>query len=117
MGDLKLIRYLGDDLRFERAYIVAEDGLAAPRAVVGGVECNIETKPSLLEAGLCWCEPVDPEAALNWPMACLVEVSNADGEKYEQRFDNVSPDPGLVAAAIQFSKLSLAGEARPGGAL
>jgi hypothetical protein len=111
MGTLRIID-AGAEPGFEptRAWIGEVNGHAVPRALVGGVECDIETKPGLLDDGLAWCAPVDVEAHPDWPLSVRVEKQRTDGSTYEETLENVSADPFLVRAARRFLELAAEGE-------
>lgn len=94
-----------DTLQFERAFIT-EDPLApghfVPRAIISGIECDIQSKPTLIEDGLAFCEPVHPNPY--WPIYTVIE---RDG--MVQRFDRLTNHPKIVAAAARFNALLAAG--------
>lgn len=111
MGTVKIID-AGVEPGFEptRAWVGVDNGHAVPRALVGGMECDIETKPTLLDDGLAWCCPVDVAAQEDWPLAVRVEKTRTDGSTYEEMLWNVSADPFLVGAARRFLELAAEGE-------
>lgn len=102
-GTVQVIAANEDDLVFERAFVDAVNGVLVPRAVMGGVLCNIQTEPGPLADGLAFCEPVDPEAAQNWPMYLDVDLGAG-----EERLWNFTRNPSIVAAARRFEELNRA---------
>jgi hypothetical protein len=106
-----LVERLDEEPGFEcrRAWIADNDGRPEARADIGGVECVIETKETILEAGVATCIPLDPEWESNWPLWVRVSV---DGE--EKLLQCATADPRVVAAARQFAALQAAGRAEIG---
>lgn len=110
MGEpLKVLGSDFDTLVFERAYIAEAPGGPAPRAVVSGVECNIESKASHLAAGLAFCEPVEARWAENWPVHTDVLCNGV-----ADRWRNMTSQERIVRAARRFAELELAGKAEVG---
>lgn len=97
----------GFELR--RAWIADNDGRPEARADIGGIECVIETKETLLEAGVATCIPLDPQWSENWPLDVRVSV---DG--HEQMLTSATADPRVVAAARKFAELQATGRAEIG---
>jgi hypothetical protein len=91
---------------FQRAWIAEGP---QPRALMGGIECVIETKPGMLADGVAFCEPVDPEVAINWPLSVIVEKSRPDGSTYPTTLSNATDRPEVVRAARNFAALEAAG--------
>ena len=107
---IKLTEWLeepGCELR--RAWIADNDGRPEARADIGGIECVIETKETLLEAGVASCWPVESDWAENWPLEVVVEV-----DEISMRIPGATADPRVVAAARQFAALQAAGRAEIG---
>jgi hypothetical protein len=107
---IKLTEWLEEPgFEFRRAWIADNDGRPEPRADLGGNECVIETKESLLEAGVASCWPVEDRWDGKWPLEVVVEV---DG--ISKRGPGATADPRVVAAARQFAALQAAGRAEIG---
>lgn len=111
MGALKIIESVEDNYTFDRAWIAEENGELVPRALFGGVLVNIESKPTLLEAGIAFCEPIDGTAPDAWPVNVRVEHQE-DG--FQESLWNCTGNPRIVAAARKFARLMSSGEAREG---
>ena len=111
---LELIERLEDQLEIGRIWIADENGQPAPRAIIGGVECDITTKPALLEAGLASCHPLDAELVFNWPMQARVRQHNSDGTVTEKIMECTSGAEQLVTAARHFNQLAASDTAHPG---
>lgn len=94
---------------FRRAWIADDDGQPAPVADLGGTHCWIETKETLLEAGVAVCLPVDEALAEDWPHAVRVTV-DGDG----RLLPGATADVRVVAAARAFAALQAAGRAEIG---
>lgn len=105
MAQQRLIAENRDTLVFERAFIADSNGVPVPRAIVGGVLCNIDTKPGPLADGLAFCEPVDPRLAEDWPL--YLDTDHG-------RLWNFTRDPSIVAAARRFARMNATGRAHPG---
>ncbi len=99
---------LEEGFEFQKAYIRDLDGRPALFGSFGGVECDMETKESLLEAGVVCCQPVDFDA--DWPLSVVLE--GVDDQRY--RINGATADPRAVAAARRFHELLISGEAKPG---
>ena len=54
MGNIQVIESETGGLQFERAFVLEVAGVPVARAVVGGVLCNIETRPGPLADGLAF---------------------------------------------------------------
>lgn len=106
---VKILDANEDNFIFERAFVAEQSGVPVPRAIMGGVLCNIETKPGPLADGLAFCEPVNPELAQDWPF--FVDVDRGTGP---ERLWNITRNPRVVAAARRFAELSATGQARIG---
>jgi hypothetical protein len=102
-----------DGFEFERAYIATIDGAPVPVAIMGGVECRIETKPGPLMDALAFCQPVNPKLADDWPVSVTVE----DPENGERVLWNMTADPRVVSAARRYWELAAAGRATIGTSL
>jgi hypothetical protein len=100
-----------EGFEFERAWITMVDGRPAPVALVGGILCNIETKETLLDAGIAFCQPVDPEWAANWPLSLTIDVQPGDPPLHA---NCVTANERIVAAARRFHELALADQATEG---
>jgi hypothetical protein len=113
-GPIRIVERLEDEPGFEfrRAWIADNDGRPEARADLGGVECVIETKEAILEAGGATCLPLDPEWEANWPLWVRISV---DGE--EKLLKGATADPRVVAAARQFAARQAAGRAEIGSEL
>jgi hypothetical protein len=105
----KIVESNLDNFVFEKAFVVATPGGPAPRALVGGVLCNIETKSGVLADGLAWCEPVDRTRAESWPVYTDLVIDGVS-----RRMWNVTDERGVVKAARRFAELDAAGRAEPG---
>lgn len=113
------VKIIGSDgeagFDFARAWVGGRDGFPSPRAVVGGVECNIETKPGPLSDGIALCEPV---ASLpDWPVWVEIERTRADGSVEKQTLWGFTDRAGVVDAARRFAALSEVGEVKIGTTL
>lgn len=102
---IKLIKRLEDEITIGRMWIDDDDGLPSPRAEINGIVCDILTKQALLDAGIASCNPIDDTPDSQWPMQCLVLLTNDDGTTEERTLDAVSADPRLVVAAKKFVEL------------
>jgi hypothetical protein len=107
---MKIVERLDQEAGFEfqKADIRDLDGLPILVGVFGGVECDVETKETLLDAGVVSCNPI--EFTPDWPLAIVLE--DEDGQRHH--LDEASVDPRAVAAARRFHELLLNGEAKPG---
>jgi hypothetical protein len=91
MGNtIKVVASDFDTLKFERAYLEGDQA----HGVVSGTICNLNSKPTLLDAGLAFCQPLDPGEAENWPVYSDLETGGVVG-----RFWNITNDPATVQAA------------------
>jgi len=113
---MKVLESNFDNLRFERAFVSGEDGAdprsLEPHAIVSGEECLIETKPTHLDAGLAFCQPVAPLAARDWPVYSDVMV----GDRRE-RWLNMTNNVGVVSAARHFQEKRESGRLQAGDML
>lgn len=113
------VKIIGSDgevgFDFERAWVGGRGGFPAPRAVVGGVECNIETKPGPLADGIALCEPV--ASFPDWPVWVEIERKHDDGTVDHQTLWGFTDRADVVAAARRFADLSAAGEVKIGTTL
>lgn len=109
MGDIQVIESETGGLKFERAFVLEVNGVPVARAVVGGVLCNIETRPGPLADGLAFCQPVDGTPEDAWEMAVRVRK---DG--FEETLQDMTDMPEIVAAARRFAELRDQGLAREG---
>lgn len=114
---VKIIESHEDGFTFERAFIASQGDCLVPRAVMGGVLCNIDTKPAPLADGLAWCEPLDGRDADAWPLCVIVEKQTAEGSPYRETLWNMTAHPSVVAAARRFAKLMSRGSAVDGAGL
>lgn len=109
---VKIIATDFDDLEVGKIFVADLDGRPELRALVGGIECRIEAKPSLIEAGLVSCLPIDPAEEENWPAYSDLEVNGV-----QSRYYGIALVPRLAEAARRFSGLLAVDAARPGMAL
>lgn len=111
---MRVIESNNDGFEFERAFVGERDGAPVPIAVMGGVECNIETKPGPLLSGLAFCEPLNVKLAQDWPVSVRVQ----DGEDGAERtISKMTADPKVVAAARHYWDIVAAGPVATGTAL
>lgn len=94
-----------DTFEVDRTFVTAQ---GEPRAIVSGVECNIETAPGPLADGLAWCEPVNSALAAHWPIYVDAEKDGA-----RARYPNFTTQPRIVAAARRYLALAAAGRVAP----
>lgn len=106
---IKILASNFDTFRFQRAFIADNDGRPAPRAIVSGVECDIDSKESLLNAKLAVCQPTDDLLAQHWPVYTDVEIDGA-----RKQLPNITDNPQVVAAAQHFRDLAVKDQAEPG---
>lgn len=97
---------------FSRAWIGGSDLHLEPHAIVGGVDCLIETKPTMAAWGIAYCAPLDGDPF--WPLYVIVEITRLDGSVYSENWENCTDRPQVVAAARRFLELQASGEARLG---
>jgi hypothetical protein len=107
---MKIVERLDQEegLEFQKAYIRDLDGRPSLFGVFGGVECHMETKETLLDAGVVSCDPVEFDS--DWPLSIVLEGEG--GQRYH--LNGASADPRAVAAARRYQELVLNGEAKPG---
>lgn len=74
-----------------------------------GVECLLDAKPSMMDAGLVACIPLDCELGLDWPMQVWVEI---DGHR--QVMSGVTADPRAASAIRVFTTTLAEGTAHEG---
>lgn len=110
---MRVIESNNDGFEFERAFVGERDGAPVPIAVMGGVECSIETKPGPLLAGLAFCEPLNVKLAQDWPV--FVRIQDEGG--VERTIWKMTADPKVVAAARQFWDFVESGNVRIGALL
>ncbi len=91
---MRIIESDNDGFEFERAYMGERAGAPLPIAVMGGVECCIETEPAPLAYGLAFCQPLDPRRADDWPISVVVDRGYG-----LERLWNMTADPKVVEAA------------------
>ena len=101
-----------DDLQVERIFVADADGRPEMRATISGVECLVDTKDTLLDAGLVYCRPTSIALQDNWPVYSDLMVNGV-----QDRYWGVAAEPRLVTAARRFASLLAVDEARPGMAL
>jgi hypothetical protein len=101
-----------DGFEFERAFIGEVAGELTPVAIMGGVACNIDTKPDSLEYGLAFCQPLVARIARDWPINVVVD--RGFGAELLWHF---TADPRVVAAARRFADISSRGAASVGSVL
>jgi hypothetical protein len=101
---VEIIRSNFDTFTVERVFVSAPGGEL--RAVVSGVECRLGTKPTLVSAGLVFCQPIDPALAEDWPVFTDLRIGGI-----EERHWNFTDHPQLVSAAHEFNASRLAGAA------
>lgn len=107
---MKLIEFLPEPgFEFERAFVANVDGELTAVAVVGGYQCRIETKPTLLEIGVASCIPILALLEV-WPLSVRIELE--DGEI--RTLEEATADPAVVAAAKRFNELAAADQLRDG---
>lgn len=111
---ITLLERLEDDFPITRIWIGELDGIPVGYALVGGVKCDIYTKPALLEAGLASINPVEALPLQSWPMQARALVIYDDGSTEERLFEAVSADARLVDAVRKMQALFLDGTAKPG---
>jgi hypothetical protein len=101
---IKILERLDQEkgFEFERAFVRVHDNRTYAMGVFGGVECFIETKPSLLEAGIASCIPED---SWSWPVSLRVSVNGQ-----EQLLEECTADERAVAAAKKYHELLLSGD-------
>jgi len=102
----KIIESNFDTLQFERAFVTEDPhapGHFVPRAVVSGIECDIQSKPTLIEDGLAFCEPINNNPY--WPVYTLIERNGT-----VRRFDRLTNHPKIVAAAARFNAVLASGQ-------
>lgn len=114
---ITLLERLEDPLPISRIWIGEIGGVSVPFAEIGGVICDIETKPALLASGLASCNPRDPDRAAHWPMQARVLYRHSDGSTEEKILEEVSAEPRLVSAVRRFNQLITDGVAIVGTAL
>ncbi len=100
MDILKIIATDFDDLKVERIFVVDADGEPELHALVSGIECRIEAKPILLQAGLVTCLPVSQADEENWPAYSDLELNGV-----ETRYYGIVQVPRLAEAARRFEEL------------
>ena len=109
-----LLERLEDDFPIGRIWVDEIRGIPVPRAEIGGVICDIETKLVFLGAGIATCIPLDTKLALDWPMQVRIAIEHEDGHREERILETASATPRLVAGALRFLELALDGVAIPG---
>jgi len=100
-----------EGVEFERAWIAMDDGRPAPVAMVGGILCDIETKETLLNAGIAFCQPVDSKLASIWPLSLTIEVQPGAPPLHANW---ATANERIVAAARRFHELAISGQATEG---
>ncbi|MFO1461231.1 MAG: hypothetical protein U1G08_17745 [Verrucomicrobiota bacterium] len=100
---------------FQRAWIGGTSAYLEPHALLGGVDCLIETKPTMLEWGVAYCSPMDWSP--DWPLFVEIRKTLPDGTVNEVTLWDCTDRPQVVAAARRFLELQASGEARLGMAL
>ncbi len=108
---ITLLQKLGD-FTVGRIWIEDVQGIPVPRAMLGNVVCDVETKAELLEAGIASCNPVKLES--EFPEQVLVRYEHSDGNVEEMILEESCADARLVAAVRKFHVLALAGDAQSG---
>ena len=108
---IQIIESCFDTYKFERAFVARTAGgpsaddprLLEPVAIISGIACRLDGKPSHLAAGLACCQPLDQHLAEHWPVFTDVLVDGV-----WERWWNMSDDPGVVSAVRRFQDLELA---------
>lgn len=107
-----LIEDLTDpDLIPQRAWIDEHQGVIRALAVISGRVCRIDTKETMLAAGIAVCEPIGGDPASDWPMGVRVRIED---NHFDQVMWNCTARPEIVAAARRYMTLLAAGRAVPG---
>ena len=94
---IRVIDSDSDSLQVDRVFVDASGKL---RASVSGVECCVETKESLVQAGVIVFQPLDARLAGKRPIFSELNVSG-----FKDRFWCVATDPRLVNGAARFNVL------------
>ncbi len=98
---MKVVTPDTEPLALARAWIAEVDGRPSPMAEIDGQICHIETKESLLKAGIASCIPVGD--GNDWPHA--VQILE-DGSEDVRTLWNTTTDPRVVAAAARWLELA-----------
>lgn len=91
-----------EPLRLTRAWIADVDGVPTPYAEIDGRVCYIETKETLLSAGIASCIPVEGDSD-DWPHA--VQILEDDGATSRTIWDSTT-DLRVVAVVRRWMELA-----------
>ncbi len=92
-NEVKIVESVFDNFQVERTFATQRDGESELHAIISGVECLVDAKPSHLAAGLVFCQPIDPRLAEDWPVYTDVLVNG-----HPERWWNLTDQPELVRA-------------------
>lgn len=105
-------------MKIETAKIRVRDGQPIPVIESGGRLYCIETKPTILEAGIAEVRPLLPDLEEDWDAPVLhraqLHADPRSGRLAPQVLDHFTDDRGVVALAKKFMRLAAAGEAKEG---
>lgn len=110
---MKIVTPDTEPLSLKRAWIGNIDGRPSPLAEIDGRICSIETKDSLLQAGIASCVPLET-GDQDWPHA--VQILEEGSEDVRTIWD-ATTDLRVLAAAQQWAKLADQDDLTPGTSL
>jgi hypothetical protein len=100
-NEVKIVESVFDNFQVERTFTTERDGATELHAMVSGVECLVDAKPSHLTSGLVFCQPIDPRLAKDWPVYTDVEVNG-----HPERWWNLTDQAELVRALVDSGRAS-----------
>ncbi len=86
-----------DNFEVGRIFVADEDGQPALHAMVNGIECFVDSKPTLLAQDLVTCIPIDGMPVSELPIYSDLEINGV-----RDRYWGIARQPRLAQAVRDF---------------